>query len=266
VISVEDNFGLPHMDDREMACVILPDLDYEAQLVAIADVLRRHNKEDEHTAAQIKEVEEFARRTTGLRNEHAVDEWIDLLQGSTYQEAAHSMAAIGMIAPLIESLFYQAFQGIRAVYYGADVVPTGSPRSSIGDADKFWDCHVIYDPKQKKNKKDLVSGIVDLADAVGLKPHIPAELLPMLPALYRYRNKMFHFGFEWPARQCMSFSKEITKEAWQPWFSSATRDDVPFIFYMTEAFVQASLASVHELLNGFGAYCASKTPTGSIQT
>jgi len=109
-------------------------------------------------------------------------------------------------------------------------------------------------------------GIIDLAGAVGLKPHIPNELLSMLPALYRYRNKMFHFGFEWPARQCMSFSKEITKKGWQPWFSSATRDDVPFIFYMTEAFVQASLASVHELLNGFGAYCAGKTSTGSIQT
>ena len=141
------------MDDRDMACVILPDLDYEAQLLAIADLLRRHKKDDEHTAAQIKEVEEFARRTTGLRNEHAVDDWIDLLQGSTYQEAAHSMAAIGMIAPLIESLFYQAFQGIRAVYYGVDVVPTGSPRSAIGDADKFWDCHRNLRPKQKKSKK-----------------------------------------------------------------------------------------------------------------
>jgi hypothetical protein len=130
---MENDSGLRHMDDRDMACVILPDLDYEAQLVAIADLLRRHKKEDEQTAAQIKEVEDFARRTSGLRNEHAVDEWIDLLHGSTYQEAAHSMAAIGMIAPLIESLFYQAFQGIRAVYYGVDVIAPGSARSATED-------------------------------------------------------------------------------------------------------------------------------------
>jgi hypothetical protein len=263
---MENNFGLPYMDDRDMACVILPDLDYEAQLVAIADILRRHKKEDDQTAAQIREVEEFARRTTGLRNEHAVDDWIDLLHGSTYQEAAHSMAAIGMIAPLIESLFYQGFQGVRAVYYGVDVIPPGSPRSAIGDADKFWDCHLIHDPKQRKHKKDLVLGIIDLAGAVGLKHHIPKDLLTMLPALYRYRNKMFHFGFEWPARECRSFAEEIAKEGWQEWFSSVTRDDVPFIFYMTEAFVQASLASVHELLDGFGAYCARKTHMSSIQT
>lgn len=258
---MEDSFGLPHVDDRDMACVILPDLDYEAQLVAIAGLLRRHKEEDERTAAQIKEVEEFARRTTGLRNEHAVDDWIELLQGSTYQDAAHSMAAIGMIAPLIESLFYQAFQGIRTVYYGADVVPSGSSRSAIGDADTFWDCHLAYNPKGKKYKykKDLVSGIVDLADAIGLKSRIPQQLLPILPALYRYRNKMFHFGFEWPAHECATFAKEIEKEGWQGWFSSATRDDVPFIFYMTESLIQGSLAAIDELLNAFGTYCMDKT-------
>ncbi len=258
---MENDLGLPHMDDRDMACIILPDLDYEAQLVAIADLLRRHKEEDARTAAQIKEVEEFAHRTTGLRNEHAVDEWIELLQGSTYQEAAHSMAALGMIAPLIESLFYQAFQGIRMVYYGADVIPPGSPRSAIGDVHKFWDCHLAYDAQKMKCRKDLVLGIIELADAIGLKSQIPQHLLSMLPALYRYRNKMFHFGFEWPEHECKSFAKEIAKEGWQLWFSSATRDDVPFIFYMTEPFVQACLAAVYELLTGFGAYCVSKRGT-----
>jgi hypothetical protein len=227
---MKNDFGLPEMNDRDMACVILPDLDYEAQLVAIADLLRRHKEEDEHTAAQIKEVEEFARRTSGLRNEHAIDDWIELLHGSTYQGAAHSMAAIGMIAPLIESLFYQAFQGIRTVYYEVNVIPSGSPRGAMDDVDKFWDCHFIYNPKHKRYKKELVLGIVDLAETVGLKNHIPEDLLLILPALYRYRNKMFHFGFEWPARECNSFGKEIAKEGWQQWFSSATRDDVPFIF------------------------------------
>ena len=253
------------MDDRDMACVILPDLDYEAQLLAIEDLLRRHKKDDDQTAAQIKEVEEFARRTTGLRNEHAVDEWIDLLHGSTYQGAAHSMAAIGMIGPLIESLFYQAFQGIRAVYYGVNVIPPGSARSAIRDADKFWDCHLVYNPKQKrKYQTDLVLGIIELAGIVSLKEHISEDLLSMLPALYRYRNKMFHFGFEWPGRECEAFAGEIAKAGWQHWFSTATRDNVPFIFYMTEEFVQESLGAVHELLNGFGAYCAQKAATGSM--
>ena len=33
VMSVENSFGLLHMDDRDMACVVLPDLDCEAQLL-----------------------------------------------------------------------------------------------------------------------------------------------------------------------------------------------------------------------------------------
>jgi hypothetical protein len=253
-------FRLPRIDDRDMACIILPDLDYEAQLIAIGNLLRLHKKEDERAADQVKELEDFARRSTGLRSEFAIDDWVDLLHGSTYQEAAHSMAAIGMIGPLIESLFYQAFQGIRAVYYGEGVIPAGSPRSIIQNADSFWDCHLIYNPEQNKCNKDLSSGILDLAEAIGLKSYIPAGLIPMLPALYRYRNKMFHFGFEWPKRECHSFAKEIARSGWQQWFLSATRNGVPFIFYITEQFVQANLVAVHELLNGFGGYCATRRP------
>lgn len=131
------------MNDGDMVCMILPDLDYESQLIAIADLLRLHKKEDQLTVAGIKEVEDFANRTSGLRNEHTVDEWVRLLHGSTYQAAAHSMAAIGMIAPLIESLFYQGFQGIRTLFYGMNVVPMGSVRSALPSADAFWDCHLI---------------------------------------------------------------------------------------------------------------------------
>lgn len=61
---------------------------------------------------KIQALDAFARKSTGLRNDRAVDEWVDLLHASTYQSAANSMAAVGMLAPLIESLFYQAFQGI----------------------------------------------------------------------------------------------------------------------------------------------------------
>lgn len=107
-------------------------------------------------------------------------------------------------------------------------------------------------------------GIVDLAGAIGLKSFIPEELISMLPPLYRYRNKMFHFGFEWPARECISFGSEIDRERWARLFANASRDGVPFIFYMTEYFVEASLAAIHKLLDGLGAYCAIKTPIGSV--
>ena len=47
-------------------------------------------------------MESLARRTPG---EHAVNMWIEKVHQSIYQGAAHSMAAVGMIAPLVESVF-----------------------------------------------------------------------------------------------------------------------------------------------------------------
>ena len=40
--------GLGHveMSDRDAACGILPDLDYEAQLIAISALLRRNDQDD----------------------------------------------------------------------------------------------------------------------------------------------------------------------------------------------------------------------------
>ncbi len=256
----DSGLGVPEISDRDMACAVLPDLDYEAQLIAISDVLRHHGEVDTRTTAQIKELEDFAHKSTGLRNEQAVDEWVDLLNRSTYQEAAHSMAALGMLAPLIESLFYQAFQGIRARYYGMDVIPTGSARSGMAKADDFWDCHLLFNPTTSKKQKELVSGIMQLAEAIGLTPHLPGGLLPILKALFEYRNKMFHFGFEWPAKECAKFAKRTDDEGWNTWFSSATRDGVPFIFYMTDQLIIRSFELVHQLLEGLGAYCRTKVP------
>ena len=36
---------------------------------------------------------------------------VDHLHQSVFQDAAHSMAAVGMLAPFVESLFKQAFPG-----------------------------------------------------------------------------------------------------------------------------------------------------------
>jgi len=265
-LSATGGIDVPEVSDRDMACLILPDLDYEAQLVAIQDMLRRHKEVDACTSADIKEVEEFARKTTGLRNEQAVDEWIDLLNRSTYQDAAHSMAALGMLAPLIESLFFQAFHGIRVKYYGIDVIPAGSVRSGMTNPDDFWDCHLVFNPGTGKANKGLISGIVQLGEAIHLTPHLPGDLLPTLKAIFQYRNKMFHFGFEWPATECVKFAKSISDQGWNAWFSTATRDGVPFIFYMSDQLISRTFNLVHELLEGFGAYCRTKVLIGEIPT
>jgi hypothetical protein len=255
MILQDSGLGSFEMSDRDSACGILPDLDYEAQLIAISALLRRNDEADAETDRQIKEVDEYARKTSGRRNHRAVDEWVDLLHGSTYQAAAHSMAALGMLAPLYESMFYQAFQGIRKEYFGMDIIPPGHERSGMGKADDFWDCHFLYNAGTGKKEKKLVPGIEQLSEAVGMATHLPIELHNTLDALFSYRNKMFHGGFEWPLKECANFTKRIEEENWQDWFSFASHGDDPFIVYMTEAFINHCLDLVHKLLEAFGAYC-----------
>lgn len=253
--------GIPEVIDRDLACLILQDLDYEAQIIAIEDILRHHKEIDTRTTTQIKELENFARKAIGLRNEQAVDEWVDLLNRSIYQDAAHSMVALGMLAPLIESLLFQAFQGIRLHYYGALVIPPGTARAGMRKPDDFWDCHFIFNAKVKsKKEKDFVSGVAELAKAIHLTPHLPAQLPTTLKALFQHRNKMFHSGFEWPAKECASFAKIIAAEGWDAWFSSAKRNHVPFIFYMTDTLIEHLFHLLHKILEGFGAYCRGKVP------
>jgi hypothetical protein len=71
---------------------------------------------------------------------------------------------------------------------------------------------------------------------------------------------MFHGGFEWPKNDCTSFARTIEREQWNEWFSFATRNDEPWIVYMTEPFINHCLDVLHKLLDAFGAYCKAHDP------
>jgi hypothetical protein len=268
--------GLPEMSDRDWAGFILERLDYEQQLIAISALLERNVAADKRITEQMKELDEEARKSTGWRNERATDEWGEYFYLSVYQDAAHSMAALGMIAPLFESLFFQAFQGIREKYFGVEHIPAGEPRAAmINDdtlaeadaltkADAFWDCYYYFDRKEAEIKDNLVAGIRQLSKAVGLKAKLPKDLHRTLEALFEYRNYMFHNGFEWPEARCAQFAARIEKCGWQDWFTTFTRGDKPWIFYMTEAFIAHCLDMVHKVREALGAYCRGRIPITTI--
>lgn len=90
----------------------LEDFNYDAQLVAIHDLLHRQERADQELSDRIRKADEVVRRTRDRANYHAVDFWVELAQMSCDQDAAHSMAAVGMLAPLIESAFHAAFRFI----------------------------------------------------------------------------------------------------------------------------------------------------------
>ena len=195
----------------------LEEFNYGAQLVAIRDLLYRQERADQELSDRIKEADEVARRMRGRANEDAVDIWVELAEMSCYQDAAHSMAAVGMIAPLIESAFRAAFRSIE------NELPQGS----------------------------LVRNIVKRVEKVGMKDYLPADLDPTLSALFAYRNKMFHGGFEWSAEELKRFVRLLAENRWPAdWFSMATSDDEPWMFYMTSAFVDHCLEMAEGVIRG----------------
>jgi hypothetical protein len=255
--------GIPEISDRDRAGSIVERIDHEQQLIAISGLLRRNKAADEQLEAERKEIIEFIKRSTGPAQERAIDESGENFYVMVYQSAAHSMAALGMLAPMYESMFYQAFQGIRTTYFGVDVVPPGHHRSALPAGD-FWNCHKYCDKKTGQVSENVVAGIVQLAKAIDLKKYLPVDLPKTIEALFDYRNFMFHNGFEWPEGRCEAFAAHIEGGGWKAWFECSERSDKPRIFYMTDEFIRHCVEMVHKLLGALGAYCREHRPLETI--
>lgn len=243
---------IPEFDDKDTAYLILSDLDYDSQIAAIRHTLRRNQEADQELTLEIAQMDVIAQQKSGFDYELAVNGRIDRIHESFYLDAAHSMAAIGMLAPMFESIFYQTFQGIQKQFHG-DTCKLKSHKRWLQATKDQWDCHFIW--SNGRQTPDLVAGIMQLADATGLKKHLPKDLKQTLLALFEYRNKMFHCGFEWPVDERQRFSKRILDSHWpEEWFDQVTNDGKPWFFYMTNTFIQHCLEMIDQVICGVGAY------------
>ncbi len=236
---------------EDWAPALIKHIAYDAQLTTIRFLLHRLRKHDKELDEEIRRLHEYE----GPHQEQAVDEWVDLVHDSVYQGAAHSMAAVGMLAPFIESIFCGGFETIREELFDDDSPPYDThPHARWENAAKSqWDYHFVY--KRGRPAVDLVEGIFELAEAVGLSRYLPTDLKQTLKALFGYRNKMFHWGFEWPPEQCKAFAKHVADEQWpSDWFATATHDGNPWIFYLTDTFVDHCIDLIGQVVNSIGAY------------
>lgn len=211
--------------------LLLEEIDYDAQLFAIRSLLTREARAARQPEERIEEVDEMARRSRGAANYHAVEEWVDLVHGSCYQGAAHSTAAVGMLAPFIESVFRHAFP------------------------DDFR--RIV---KRKENRRlPWAEKVGKLVDEVEVREYMPGDLEATLAALFAYRNKMLHFGFEWPSKELEHFEEQLESSRWPgDWFSKATSDDRPWMFYMSPEFIDHCLESVEKVVEGIEEFNAKR--------
>ena len=166
------------------------------------------------------------------------------------------MSAVGMLAPFLESLFYQAFQGFGLQFSNLPIGPTSHDRWGRPAQDQ-WDCHFVW--KNGKRSQDLVGGIMQLSDAIELTIFLPADTKQILEVLFAYRNKMFHCGFEWPLEERKRFEQRIARSNWPPsWISKATSGGEPWVFYLTDEFIKLCLTFIKAVVEGIGKYCNQK--------
>lgn len=256
--------GLDDMDlsERDTALVVaLPHLDYESQLKAIRVVLGSHREAEKKHAADIEKAAQRARRpvrsghpanslAAALEEGSAEQQWIDEMHYSIYQNAVHSMAAVGWIAPFVESIFYQSFRSVECEMKDGLALPSDHVRWQRPAEDQ-WDCHYVW--KNGRRSAHLVNGILQLLDAIDMADHMPDDLRPMLSALFEYRNKMFHLGLEWPLEERQRFDKRLSK--WpREWFSKATSGGTPWVFYMSPAFIVHCLDRTEDIIAGIGRF------------
>lgn len=96
--------------------MLVDSIDWDAQLDAIRAVLARNRTAAEQISTNIAQLGEQAQTYSGPYHGHLIDEHADAMFRSSYSDAAVSLSAVGMIAPMMESVFSQALQSLGAMY------------------------------------------------------------------------------------------------------------------------------------------------------
>jgi len=238
-------------DDKTMAALVLPNFDFDLQTRAIHDLLQSHRMKERALNGEIEGIRQSSQRASGLASMQLENDYVDTCEYSVYLSAAHSMAAVGMLAPLAESLFLHAFLGIRDKLHNCERLCTANHQHTRWKMkeENFWDCAYAG------AKKGTLDGIKGLSEATGLAKFLPTDLWSRLAALFEYRNKMFHQGFEWLPSELEAFRELIPKNGWpSDWFGTVTSGDSPRAFYLTDAFVDECLTTIERVHDGIGTF------------
>lgn len=188
------------------------EFDYGSQLQAVRQLLVRNEKADARLTHEIEGTQWWASVSSEGDSDVAFVYTIDLISESTFQRVAHSMAAIGVIAPIIEAVFKDAAR-----------------RSG-----------------EKLPPRNFMEQLPEIVIRTGMSAYLPDDFAITREAIFQYRNKLFHWGFEWPAGECERFQNAVNK--WPPgWFAVADLEMQQKVFIMSPTFIEHCLTTAEEV-------------------
>lgn len=236
------------LTDRDYAHTYFDDIDLEAQLFAIRAAIHRNKVAEQVQDAELKALANRAKELDEDRD--LAGYWVDEMHFSVYHDAARSAATVGMLAPLVENLFVGVFRGIGRRLPSPTGYRSANATSSKQKAN-LWEASSYFNGQSWTG--NLPKGIIQLSHDTGLSKHLPEDFELIIEALFRYRNKMLHEGFEWSRYERVKFGEDALH--WPgAWFNSATVSGAPWVWYMSPIFVERVVAFVGEVLDGAGKY------------
>ena len=74
--------GSSGMPTRDFACILLPTVDYDSQLLAIRSLLDQHKKDEKRCTEDIKKIDQEMLYLSGVKSQWASDDRSDMLHTS----------------------------------------------------------------------------------------------------------------------------------------------------------------------------------------
>lgn len=243
---------------RDHILTLIDNVEWDSQLQAIRLLIGRNRKAREDFSAYIQQNEDEVNAYSGPHHGHYVDQHVDLLHETVYRDAAESMAAIGMIAPMVESILCQSLAALGRMYQEKNMAPPAHDRwtradRSISKWEDRWNCQLKFS-RDNEVKNNIPDGFLQLAEACGLARYLSADFMTWFKAMFNYRNFMFHGGFEWTVSNRRKFANMIEKEGWQQFFTCSTSGGEPWIYYLTNETIDDMPDRVGKMLDELGQF------------
>jgi len=245
------------LSDRDHAHALLGDIDLDAHLLAIRQALGQHRRAEQQLQAELDRLVEDARSANGAWAQRLVDIRVDLLHGSVYQDAAHSAAAVALLAPLLEAVFTRLFEAIGRQGWPRDAGERRRRADKLADPDaRFWDAQAYF-PRRGEPTTNVLLGPGQLAEEAGLQAELPADTWKVFDAIMNYRNFTLHNGLEWPPAKRAEFDVMVADKGWpSEWFTRSTSDRRTWIIYLSVDLIQRTLSLVDDVLDAAGRFAA----------
>ena len=239
--------------------------DYNMQIAVINGVLHSNRQSESRISDEIATIENRLQQeypkgsmTNYMETLDAIEsleaERALLLTINQLQMIAHSAAAVGLIAPLFESLLKSAFRIFEEEIGDS---PFRKDVDACWRSAERWDWDPGYYWKNGKRQKDLVEGTLQIARSIGFVKHLPPNLKTTLTAIFSHRNEMLHVGLEGDDKQDQ-FKNWLARSGRQKWFHETRkiddRGEINKRYYMSKEFTDHCLQTARSVVVGIGHY------------